>query len=163
MNYTKSQYAWIGLRLSLGWLFFWAFIDKLFGLGFATKPGSAWLAGGSPTTGFLSQATTGPFAPIYKAMAGSVVIDVLFMLALLVIGVTMLLGIAVRFGSYVGMLLTFLMWTALLFPANNPFLDDHIVYLFAFFVLSSSNAGKWFGLADWWSKTGIAKKYALLR
>ncbi|HLC67900.1 MAG TPA: hypothetical protein VJI12_03380 [archaeon] len=164
MTYTKSQYAWIGLRLSLGWIFFWAFIDKLFGLGFATKPAGAWLAGGSPTTGFLSNAVTGPFASIYKAMSGSVVIDVLFMAALLVIGVTLLTGAALKFGSYIGALLVFLMWTALLFPANNPVVDDHIVYLFVFLVFASKpEVGKWCGLADKWAKTKIAKKYALLR
>ena len=163
MTYTKSRYAWIGLRLSLGWIFFWAFIDKLFGLGFATKPAGAWLAGGAPTTGFLLNAVKGPFASIYKAMSGSVVIDVLFMAALLVIGVTLLTGAALKFGSYIGALLVFLMWTALLFPANNPILDEHIVYLFALLALASSNAGKWCGLADKWAKTKIAKKYALLR
>ena len=50
------------LRLSMGWLFLWGFLDKTFGLNFATTPEDAWLAGGSPTYGFLSYATKGPFA-----------------------------------------------------------------------------------------------------
>ena len=163
MTYTKSQYAWIGLRLSLGWIFFWAFIDKLFGLGFATKPAGAWLAGGSPTTGFLKFAATGPFASFYNMLAGNAIIDVLFMLGLLTVGITLTLGIAMRLGSYIGALMVFLMWTALLPPENNPLLDDHIVYLFAFLVLAGSKAGEIFSLDKWWAKTSLAKKYRLLR
>jgi len=36
--------------------------------------------------------------------------------------------------------------SALLLPANNPIIDDHIVYLFAFLVLSFSNADTFFSL-----------------
>ena len=48
------------LRLSIGWVFFWAFLDKLLALGFATGrnpvtgvvdrfSAAAWINGGSPT------------------------------------------------------------------------------------------------------------------
>jgi thiosulfate dehydrogenase [quinone] large subunit len=40
-------------RIGLGWTFLWAFADKLWGLGFSTLPEKSWLAGASPTTGFL--------------------------------------------------------------------------------------------------------------
>jgi hypothetical protein len=61
------------LRLSLGWVFLWAFLDKAFALGFDTgrKPDTgvvtrfgdaAWIHGGSPTKGFLKFATDGPLA-----------------------------------------------------------------------------------------------------
>ena len=48
------------IRISLGWIFLWAFVDKLFGLGFATPSARSWLNGGSPTKGFLANAATGP-------------------------------------------------------------------------------------------------------
>ena len=35
------------LRLVLGFTFMWAFIDKLFGLGYATPAAKAWISGGS--------------------------------------------------------------------------------------------------------------------
>ncbi|HLV72357.1 MAG TPA: hypothetical protein VKY91_06180, partial [Vulgatibacteraceae bacterium] len=31
-----ARYVWAAARLALGWIFAWAFVDKLFGLGFAT-------------------------------------------------------------------------------------------------------------------------------
>ena len=31
-------YVWGALRIVFGWIFLWAFLDKLFGLGFATRP-----------------------------------------------------------------------------------------------------------------------------
>ncbi len=58
------MYVWAVLRLGMGWTFSWAFIDKVFGLGFATKAAGAWLNGGSPTFGFLKFGTKGPFADL---------------------------------------------------------------------------------------------------
>ncbi len=52
--------ALIGLRLSLGFLFLWAFLDKTFGLGYSTPSAHAWIRGGSPPKGFLSGANVGP-------------------------------------------------------------------------------------------------------
>ena len=159
MGYTRSQISWIGLRLSLGFMFLWAFLDKLIGLGFSTCLDktthvttvlckSAWLSGGSPATGFLNFGTTGPLKPLYVFLANSMplVTDVLFMAMLLVIGLTMITGIEMKRGAYIGVLLTLMMWSALLFPANNPIIDDHVVYLFAFLVLASSNADEFFSL-----------------
>ena len=48
-------------RVVLGFEFLWAFLDKLFGLGYATPSAKAWIAGGSPTKGFLSSVDVGPF------------------------------------------------------------------------------------------------------
>jgi hypothetical protein len=33
---TRAMWVWTLLRLLLGWSLLWAFIDKMFGLGFAT-------------------------------------------------------------------------------------------------------------------------------
>jgi hypothetical protein len=67
MSDGNTRYIWATLRILMGWLFFWSFPDKLFGLGFATQPESAWIRGGSPTAGFLGFGTAGPLAPIYEA------------------------------------------------------------------------------------------------
>lgn len=53
MEEIKGKYIWGLLRLGMGWIFFWAFIDKVFGLGFATATGKGWIDGVSPTFGFL--------------------------------------------------------------------------------------------------------------
>jgi hypothetical protein len=39
------------LRVALGVEFLWAFLDKTFGLGYATPSAKAWIHGGSPTKG----------------------------------------------------------------------------------------------------------------
>lgn len=154
---------WALTRLGLGWIFFWGFIDKLFGLGFTTKPEAAWLAGGSPTTGFLHFATTGPLAGLFQAMAGNILVDVLFMLGLLLIGIALMSGIAVRFAGYMGALLMILMYLAAMPPEHNPIVDDHLIYALVLLIMGKLNVGKHYGLANWWSNTGIAKKFPILK
>lgn len=152
------------LRLALGWIFFWAFIDKLFGLGFATTPEDAWLAGGSPTYGFLTYATKGPFAEIYQAMAGHPVVDWLFMLGLLYVGLAFLSGITLKVAGYTGALMLALMYTAsFLPPEHNPFMDEHLIYLLLMLVLPQTNCGYSFSLSAWWTSKKLVKKYPFLK
>lgn len=159
----KQQYFWALLRLGIGWIFFWAFIDKLFGLGFATQPEKAWIHGGSPTLGFLTYATKGPFAGFYQSLAGSTIVDWLFMLGLLFIGLALLLGVGVRIAAYSGTLMFLLMYTAVLLPENNPLIDDHIVYSLVLMGLSFVKSGRYLGLGKWWSKTRIVRKHPFLK
>ncbi len=151
------------LRLAMGWMFFWAFIDKLFGLGFATTADKSWLTGISPTYGFLKFASQGPFKDVFASLAGSAVVDWLFMLGLLGLGVALLLGIGMRLVAYAGSLLLFFMWLALLFPKNNPFLDEHIIYILVLWALYKTKAGDEWGFGKWWKKTILVKKYPLLQ
>ncbi|KAB8181764.1 hypothetical protein FH610_027020, partial [Microbispora catharanthi] len=37
-----ARYAWAAARIAIGWVFLWAFLDKLFGWGFATPTAKAW-------------------------------------------------------------------------------------------------------------------------
>ena len=161
-EYTKEQYATAGLRLALGWTFVWAFFDKLFGLGYSTSSDSAWINGGSPTSGFLSYATTGPLSGLYQDLAGSTAIDVLFMIGLLGIGAALMLGIALRIAAISGAVLMLLMWSSRLPPENNPILDDHIVYMVALILLALVGAGRWFGLGKRWSELSIVKRFPML-
>jgi hypothetical protein len=66
------------LRYVMGSIFLWAFVDKTFGLGFATKSASAWMFGGSPTYGFLTYAAKGPFAGFFHSLAGNPLVDWMF-------------------------------------------------------------------------------------
>jgi len=104
---NKERYIWAVLRIGMGWIFLWGFLDKLFGLGFATASEKAWLAGGSPTSGYLNFATSGPFAPLFQSLAGNPVVDWLFMLGLLLLGLALILGIGVKIAGYSGALLMF--------------------------------------------------------
>lgn len=129
------------LRFVMSFIFLWAFFDKVFGLGFATTTEKAWIHGGSPTTGFLSFGVKGPFAEFFHSLAGVVVVDWLFMLGLLFVGLTLLLNKYVLWGALAGITMMVSMWLALLFPENNPFIDEHIVYalVFALLAIKSKN------------------------
>lgn len=152
------------LRLAMGWIFLWAFLDKTFGWGFATTPGHAWLAGGSPTTGFLSHATTGPFATLFASMAGHPSVDWLFMIGLLCLGLALIFGVGVRIAMYSGVLLLALMYLALLPTENNPFVDEHVLEALILILIGvTPNAGSFLGLGKWWGSTELVKKYPILK
>ena len=96
-RHKAYRYTLAATRLSLGWIFLWAFLDKLFALGFATgrdpETGvvdrfgdAAWINGGSPTEGFLKFGADGPFKGFYNDIAGAAWADWLFMLGLRVSG-----------------------------------------------------------------------------
>ncbi len=150
-------------RITLGWIFLWAFVDKLFGLGFATPNGKAWLDGVSPTTGFLKGAAYGPLADLFHRLAGSVVVDWLFMMGLLLIGLALITGIGIQIAGYSGALLVTLMWLSMLPPKQNPIVDDHIVYLFLLLACAQSTDSHWLGAGKWWSRIRLIQKYPFLR
>ncbi len=126
---NKEKIVFILLRLFMGFIFLWAFLDKVFGLGFATTSDKAWIHGGSPTTGFLSFGVKGPFVEIFHGLAGVAVVDWLFMLGLLFVGLTLIFNRYIKLGCVAGSLMLFFMYLALLLPENNPVIDDHIVYI----------------------------------
>ena len=133
---NKQKIVLIILRFAMSFIFLWAFFDKIFGLGFATTADKAWINGGSPTSGFLTFAVQGPLADIFHSLAGITIIDWLFMLGLLFVGLTLLFNKYVKWGCLAGSLMLFLMYLALLFPANNPIIDDHIVYILVLILLA---------------------------
>lgn len=158
-----APYIWAVARLSLGWVFLWAFLDKTFGLGRATPSQSAWVDGGSPTEGFLANAPTGPFKGFYHDVAGLAWADWLFMIGLLGIGIALVLGIGVRIAALTGALLLVLMWSAVLPPENNPFMDDHLIYAIVLIGLAAINNGDVIGLGKMWSNTSLVRRFPALR
>jgi len=155
------RYLGAATRLCLGWTFLWPFMDKTFGLGHETASADAWLSGGNPTEGFLSHAA-GPFSGIYQGIAGAGVVNVLFMVGLLAIGVALLLGIAMWPACIAGATMLMLMWSASLPPENNLFMDDHIIYALVLIGLAAVGAGKTLGLGEWWARTEVVQRYSWL-
>jgi thiosulfate dehydrogenase (quinone) large subunit len=151
-------YVLAGLRLALGWVFLWAFLDKAFGLGHDTTSAKAWIHGGSPTQGFLGSATTGPFAGAYHSLAGTGFADVSFMVALLALGVALMLGIGMRIAAVAGVVLLVLMWSAVLPPDSNPFMDDHLIYAGILVVLALLGAGNTLGFGRMWTATPLVRR-----
>ena len=158
-----ADYIWAVTRISLGWVFLWAFLDKTFGLGFATPAENAWIEGGSPTTGYLANAPSGPFQDFYNGLAGATWADWMFMIGLLGIGAALILGIGMRIAAGAGALMLVLMWTAVLPPENNPFMDDHLIYALVLIGLAAINAGDVLGLGKWWANTTLVRRYPVLR
>ncbi|MFC8597313.1 DoxX family protein [Isoptericola sp. NPDC057191] len=156
------RYVGAVIRICLGWIFLWAFLDKLFGLGHETPPEGAWLDGGQPTAGFLGHATAGPFADLYQGLAGQAWVDWVFMIGLLGIGVALILGIGMRIAAVAGALMLVLMWSAVLPPANNPFMDDHLIYALVLIALALGDAGRTLGLGAWWQQTSLVRRWPVL-
>jgi thiosulfate dehydrogenase (quinone) large subunit len=159
---TAARYLLAGIRIALGWVFLWAFLDKTFGLGFATTSAKAWINGGSPTKGFLGSAK-GPFSGFYHSIAGTGLADGLFMAGLLAIGVALILGIGMRLAAAGGALLMVMMWSAVLPPASNPFMDDHLIYAAVLIVLALLGAGNTLGLGRRWAATPLVQRVRWLK
>jgi thiosulfate dehydrogenase [quinone] large subunit len=158
-----TRYVLNGLRLALGWIFLWAFLDKLFGLGHETPSARAWIHGGSPTQGFLGKGVSGPFESFYHGLAGAAWADWLFMIGLAGIGIALIAGVGMRIAAAAGTVLLVLMWTAVLPPANNPFMDDHLIYAGVLVLLALTAAGDTFGLGKYWSRQPLVQRLPWLK
>ncbi|MEO7269812.1 MAG: hypothetical protein ABIW49_11465 [Knoellia sp.] len=168
------RWSAVAARLALGWVFLWAFLDKLLALGFSTgrdaKTGvvdafgpAAWIHDGSPTLGFLKFGTKGPLAEFYQSFAGASWANWGFMLGLAGIGIALMLGIGMRIAAGSGVAMLVMMWSAVLPPDNNPFMDDHIVYAIVLVLLAGLGAGRTFGLGGWWESQSIVQRHPILK
>lgn len=162
------------LRLALGSIFMWAFLDKMFALGFATgrledggidffAEGGAALNGGSATFGFLSFGSRGPLASFWQSIAGDTWLNVLFLATLAGVGLALLLGIGLRVAAVAGSLLMLGMYTVALLPENHPVIDDHIIYALVLVVLALTAAGNTWGLGARWGRTRLVQRFPILK
>lgn len=171
---TVQAQALALLRILTGFVFLWAFLDKTFGLGYATASGKGWLDGGSPTKGFLGSVAAGPLRSTFHAWAGDSWADWLFMLGLLGIGVAVMAGVALRPAAAAGTVMMALMWLAEWPPAKhladgspsmstNPFADYHVVYALALIAVAAAGAGTTWGLGRLWARLPVVRDHAWLR
>jgi len=160
---TAARYVFAGVRIALGWVFLWAFLDKMFGLGHGTASKAAWINGGNPTQGFLKFGAAGPFKGFYHSIAGATWTNWLFMLALLGIGVALIAGIAIRPAAAAATVLLVMMFTVVLPPENNIFMDDHLIYAGTIIGLALINAGDTLGLGRRWARLPLVQRTPWLR
>jgi len=163
-----------GVRIVMGLVFGWAFVDKAFGLGYATPSANAWIDGGSPTQGFLGHIDHGPFGAMFRGWAGAWWADWLFMLGLAGIAVALLFGIGVRIAAIAGTLMMLFMWVAE-WPldrftdageptmSTNPLLDYHVVYALVLIWLAVAAAGATWGFGKAWARVGAVERNPWLR
>ncbi|MEU8794325.1 hypothetical protein [Streptomyces sp. NPDC048643] len=169
-----GSYAFAGLRLVTGFVFLWAFLDKAFGLGYATPSGKGWIDGGSPTKGFLGGVAAGPMESTFHSWAGDTWVDWLFMAGLLAVGVALVAGVMLRPAALAGTLMMAFMWVAEWPPARhlsdgspsmstNPFVDYHLVYAVVLIVLAVVGAGVTWGLGKVWARLPLVNRNPWLR
>ena len=161
------------LRISTGFVFLWAFLDKTFGLGYATPSAKAWINGGSPTKGFLSSVDVGPFQGTFHSLAGTTFANWAFMLGLLGVGVALIAGIGLRIAAVAATLMMAMMWIAE-YPlaqhtsagkpsgSTNPITDYHFIYAVSAVVVALTYAGHTWGLGRWWASLPFVQKHRWL-
>lgn len=150
-----SQRALIALtRLALGVLFFYAGITKVLN--------PAWSA-----AGYLTGAKN--FTGLYAWLASPSILPIVNFLnewGLTLLGVSLILGIAVRLSATLGAILMILYYLPLGFPYPNAhafLVDEHIVYALALLLLGNLRAGRVWGLENWCAKLPICARFPRLR
>jgi len=147
---TGHKLGWIFLsltRIAIGFIFLWAFFDKLLGLGFATcrtvaEDGTytisalcdaAWVKGGHVTEGYLVYGgnPNSPFHDFFVGLGAQRWTDWIFMIGLLGLGLALMLGIGTKVAMVAGPLMLVFMYMTQMWPANNPILDDHLIQALA--------------------------------
>jgi len=174
------------LRLSIGFVFLWAFLDKCFGLGYATPSDKKWMFGtgtGNPTAGYLKFGVNpkGPFASFFHSLGDTALkggptswINWLFMLGLLGIGLGLMLGIFARITAVCGVIMLAMMYVASApwaqyqdasgaNQSQNPIVDEHLVYMFAILAMVYVGAQCALGLGKWWSSLGFVGKVKIFQ
>jgi len=79
----------------------------------------------------------------------------------------LILGVGMRIAAWSGALLLALMYLAI-FPmkekgANNPLIDDHIIYGLTLLALAWALPNQRLSLAGWWSGLDVVKKNPWLK
>jgi thiosulfate dehydrogenase (quinone) large subunit len=155
------------LRIVIGFNFLWAFLDKAFGLSYTTAAESAWFAGGSPTQGYLMGASEGWLGGMWGTLAGNPILDVVFMMALLGLGLAAIFGVGLRIAAVAGVLLSIGFYLSQL-PleagvATNPVTTAHWYYALLFVFFPLVDAGRTWGVAHIWERFGFVQKAPWLR
>ncbi|MFW9905415.1 MAG: hypothetical protein ACFFFH_13825 [Candidatus Thorarchaeota archaeon] len=163
------------LRIVMGFVFLWPFLDKMFGLGFATTPENSWLAGSSPTQGFLKfygVNQNSPFAFLFTDILGNTyqLVDIAYMGMLLFAGIGLMSGVLVRLSSISTIIFLGSVYLSewLIAPAQgtmvfNPLVDEHIIYILIMLLFLIVPVGNYLGLGERWSKFSFVEKFPILK
>lgn len=144
------------LRVVFAWFMLWPFFDKLFGLGFQTQPGLGMIDGGSPSA-MVIYVTDGLLKDFWLPFGGNVAVDYLMMIGLLAIGITLLLGIASRVCCISFTVFLLCMYSLVLPPTDNPFIDYRITWIIGLWIIYFADGFKKYSLAEKWSQLPIVK------
>lgn len=180
---TRSRAGWILLsitRISLGFYFLWAFLDKLLGLGKGTCAvkddagvvtgtdfmcDGAWINGGRVTFGYLAFGgnPASPFNEFFVKLGDQAWTDWPFMLGLLGVGLALMLGIGSKLGSWAGTAMLVFMYMTQMPVGTNLFLDDHLIFavtMLAIVLVELEHQA--IGLGGWWRSLPLVRNNSWL-
>lgn len=154
MNQTQKISLFL-LRISIGWLFFYAGITKVLN---PVWSAAGYLKGAKTFTGFyhwLASPEIIPFTNFFNEWG------------LTLIGAALILGVFVRLSSVLGAAVMVLYYfPILIFPkvgTNAYLIDEHIIYALVFLLLAAFRAGQVWGLENWCASLPICRRYPRLR
>ena len=143
------------LRVSLGWMFFYAGITKILN--------PEWSA-----VGYLKGAKT--FAGFYQFLTQPGILPITNFVnewGLTLLGISLIFGVFVRLSSILGAALMLLYYFPILdFPypnAHSFIIDEHIIYALALTLLAPWRAGRTYGLENWCANLPVCSKFPKLR
>lgn len=129
--------------MTMGWYMLYAGIPKVLNPEWSA---AGYLAGAKNFAGFYNFFLAPGMLPITNFMNAW---------GITLIGVSLVLGISVRWSSFFGILLMILYYFALPFPKqtlHSYIVDAHFINAVGFMVLGAYNAGRVWGLENWFSK-----------
>lgn len=135
------------LRLVTGWFFLYAGLSKIIN--------PTWSAGG-----YLSAAKS--FSGFYGWLASPGILPIVNFInewGLFLIGLSLILGVAVKLSGYLGSVMMLLYYLPVLdFPkVDHGFIvDDHIIFIAVLLLLAAFDAGRVYGLETWFK--GVAQR-----
>lgn len=152
---SSQKFPLFLLRIATGWLMFYAGITKIIN--------PAWSA-----EGYLKGAKTFPtFFQWFLDPAILPFINFVNEWGLTLLGVSLLLGIMVRFSSLLGAILMILYYFPILeFPyvgMHSYIVDEHIIYVCVLLVLAGFRAGRIFGLEQWCAGLPMCSRFPAVR
>jgi thiosulfate dehydrogenase (quinone) large subunit len=125
------------MRLALGWFYIYAGVTKILD---PNWDASFYLKGAKIGAGFYSMLLSPGVLPIVNFVNAW---------GLTLLGISLVLGLLVRYSAPLGMVLMALYYIPLgiIHPDAHSFIvDDHIIYITALFVLFANNAGRYWGI-----------------
>ena len=161
MEQFAKEHLLAFLRIAIGALFLWPFFDKLFGLGFATPHGGGIIDGGSPSS-YVIYVTDGLLKDFYTSLAGNAFVDFLMMAALLLIGISLVFGIASKLGTIGAIAFLAVMYTLVLPPTDNPVIDNRIIIILALLVVYFFGGFEKISFSQKWKDFALVKRFPIL-
>lgn len=137
---TKQKLALFALRITMGWMFFYAGITKVLNPEWSAE---GYLKGAKAMTGLYQLLLSPEVLPIVNFVNAW---------GLTLLGASLILGILVKVSAPLGMILMLMYYLALGLPYPNPhayIVDEHIIYIAGLFTLVAFDAGKFWGLGRW--------------